>query len=384
MKPTFPRVEDALRADRALRSNLGIALALVLGGAWLIWAFCAQLTRYEVSENARLEVDSAIYPIQSSLPGRLSVSYLTLGREVKIGEVLAELDSQAEKLSLAEQRTKLAAIQPQSAVLRAQAESQTAGQSDEQQVSKSAQSAVQAQFEEANAQALLAEGEWQRTNQLQREGIVSVAEAQRVKTAAASKRAAAESLRASLGRLAPELQVKQRDREIGREKTFAEISKLEADAAAAAAEVTRLEYEIERRRVRAAASGRLAECAALRPGAHLNEGDRLGIILPAGKLQVVAEFQPSAALGKLHGGQHATLRLQGFPWAQYGTVGTEVSRVADEIRDGKVRVELAVVTPIPARIPPQHGLPGSVEVEVERLSPATLLLRTAGQLMGVR
>jgi membrane fusion protein (multidrug efflux system) len=32
-------------------------------------------------------------------------------------------------------------------------------------------------------------------------------------------------------------------------------------------------------------------------------------------------------------------------------------------------------------VPLQHGLPGSVEVEVERASPAALTLRTAGQLL---
>lgn len=380
----FPRVDEALRADRALRSNLCIALALLLGCGWFAWAFGAHLTRYEVSDSARLEVDAALYPVQSALSGRLAASYLVLGREVNAGDVLLELDSRAEQLSLAEQRTKLQSIQPQLAALRTQADSQVAGQEDEQQVSRSAQSAAQAQFEEANAQASLAEGEWQRTNQLQGEGIVSAAEAQRAKAAAQSRRAAANGLRAALLRLTPELQVKQRDREIQREKTLADISKLEAEAAAAGAEVSRLEYEIERRKVRAAAPGRLAECAVLRPGAHVKEGDQLGIILPGGKLQVVAEFQPSAALGKVREGQPGVLRLQGFPWAQYGVVKTQVSRVADEIRDGKVRVELEVVSTIPSRIPSQHGLPGSVEVEVERVTPVALLLRTAGQYVGTR
>ena len=62
-----------------------------------------------------------------------------------------------------------------------------------------------------------------------------------------------------------------------------------------------------------------------------------------------------------------------------------VSRVAGEVRDGRVRVELALGARgreedrIPA-IPMQHGLPGTVEVEVERVSPARLILRLAGRL----
>lgn len=103
-----------------------------------------------------------------------------------------------------------------------------------------------------------------------------------------------------------------------------------------------------------------------------------------GKLQIIAEFPPAAALGKVRPGQPAILRLDGFRWAQYGTVSARVSHVAEEIRDGKVRVELAVNSARPAEIPYQHGLPGSVEVEVERVSPAVLILRSAGKLVGAR
>jgi membrane fusion protein (multidrug efflux system) len=58
-----------------------------------------------------------------------------------------------------------------------------------------------------------------------------------------------------------------------------------------------------------------------------------------------------------------------------------VSSVGSEIRGGRVRVELAV-RPNPASpIPLQHGLPGAVEVEVERLAPVSLVLRAAGRLV---
>jgi membrane fusion protein (multidrug efflux system) len=96
---------------------------------------------------------------------------------------------------------------------------------------------------------------------------------------------------------------------------------------------------------------------------------------------VIAEFVPAAALGRVKAGQPARLRLTGFPWAQYGSVGAAVSSVGSEIRDGKVRVELTVRPEAASRIPAQHGLPGSVEVEVERISPAYLMLRAAGRFL---
>ena len=63
------------------------------------------------------------------------------------------------------------------------------------------------------------------------------------------------------------------------------------------------------------------------------------------------------------------MRLDGFPWAQYGSISATVSRVATEIRDGAVRVEFT-----PARVGNpadimQHGVPGVIEVAVEQAAP---------------
>lgn len=109
----------------------------------------------------------------------------------------------------------------------------------------------------------------------------------------------------------------------------------------------------------------------------MHEGDKIGSVVPDGTLRIVTEFLPAAALGKIHRGQPARLRLQEFPWAQYGTIGATVSSVAGEVRDGRVRVELGVNPQPASSIPLQHGMPGAVEIEVERISPATLILRAA-------
>jgi hypothetical protein len=60
-----------------------------------------------------------------------------------------------------------------------------------------------------------------------------------------------------------------------------------------------------------------------------------------------------------------------------------VTAVGDEPEDERIRVELRVDQASAPRIPLQHGLKGLAEVEVERPSPAGLVLRTAGRwLMG--
>lgn len=101
-----------------------------------------------------------------------------------------------------------------------------------------------------------------------------------------------------------------------------------------------------------------------------------------GEVHVVAELAPEDALGRIWPGQPGRLRLAAFPWTEYGTVPVEVTAIDGEPRDGKVRIELAVRPGYDARISLGHGLPGTVEIEVERLSPAALVLRAAGRLLG--
>ncbi|HEY3936223.1 MAG TPA: HlyD family efflux transporter periplasmic adaptor subunit [Bryobacteraceae bacterium] len=382
MANSFHRVSQSLRLDKGLWPFTAILIALTLVAAWLVWAFRARVTHYEVSDSARLEVNGAAYPVQADVPGRLLVSKLVLGKEVHTGDILLELESKDEQLSLEQERIHRASLEPQFAALRSQMQSEDSGRLDDRKVLTVSTSGAQAQYREAEAQAKLAQQEAARADRLHAAGLISEADAQRTDADAQSKRAAADNMKAAISRLQPELRVRERDREVRLDQVTADITKLQAEAAASSANIKRLEYEIERRRLRAPITGTLSECATVRAGAYITEGQQVGVIVPRRKLEVVAEFSPAAALGKLHPGQPAIVRLDGFPWAQFGTLSAKVSRVAGEIRDGKVRVELAVNTASHSRIPFQHGLPGSVEVEVERTSPAMLLLRSAGEALG--
>ena len=380
---SFHRVKRSLQADNGVCSLLGLLVAMGLLTAWLFWAFTARVPRYELADSARIEADGAAYPVQSSASGRVVSSSLILGRTVRAGDILIELDSEAQKLNLAQEQTHLASLKPQLAALEAQLEAEGQGNTEEHRVLDVSMEAARAQYRAADAEAALAAEQAQRASRLHADGIISDADAQRALADAQSKRATADNLKAAGSRLQPELKVRERDRQARQRQIQADIAKLQAEAASSEAAIRRLQFELDQRRLRAPVSGQLGECAVLRPGSYLAEGQRLGIIIPRGSLQVVAEFTPSAAIGRLRPGQPAVVRLEGFPWAQYGTVPASVTRVAEDIRDGKVRVELALdKTGRSSRIPLQHGLPGSVEVRVEQVSPAALLLRSAGQMLG--
>lgn len=201
------------------------------------------------------------------------------------------------------------------------------------------------------------------------------------KTEAERRRAAAESLRLATTRLDQERNQRSKDREAQMERLRAEIIQLQEQTPISAASIDRLQFELARRTLRSPVDGKLGEVATLRPGSFVEEGDRLGAVVPQGNLKIVAEFPPSAVLGRIRAGQPARLRLDGYPWTQYGMVHGVVTTVGSEIRNQTVRVELAVDSHTSPRIPMQHGLPGVIEIEVEKITPADLLLRMVGKAL---
>jgi multidrug resistance efflux pump len=133
--------------------------------------------------------------------------------------------------------------------------------------------------------------------------------------------------------------------------------------------------------VRAPISGRIESVVDLRPGSVVEAGARLGVIVPSGTLRAVAFYDPANSVGRVRPGQRGRLRLHGFPWTKYGSIPASVDRVGNEPKDGTIRVELLLAPDPGTRIPLQHGLPATAEVEVERVSPAALVLDAAGRFL---
>jgi len=382
MATPFSRTFRALKADSFRGSLLALVCVMLLLGGWVGWFFLARIARYEVTDTARVEVDQETHPVQSPVLARIVSSNLVLGSEVKAGDVLVELDANAEKLQVAEQRTQLGALESQVASLKTQVAQLEQAQVREQQTAQVAIEQAGAKYREADALARSADHEAHRLEKLAAEGLVPRRDYDIGKMEAERLRDAADSLKLEPDRIQRDLRTRESDRRAQLENLQSQIRKLEGDRTTVAASVERLSYEVERRLIRAPISGHVGEIAAtLRTGAVVNEGDRLCAILPPGRLRAIAEFAPPAAFGRIRPGQPARLRLEGFPWAQYGSIAATVSTVASEIRDNRVRVELNIAGSPAFAVPLQHGLPGAVEVEVERVSPAALTLRTAGQLI---
>lgn len=377
----FSRTMRSLEVDGFRRSNLVFFCILILLGLWLRWFLFSSVERYEVTDEARLEVDRAAHIVQAPVSGRVVTSNLTLGRAVEAGDLLVELETDRQRLELAEAHALLSTILPQIAALRSEILSVERGMSQEQQSTRVAQEQARAQFQEAEAVARFAEQEEERLKQLRAQGLLAERDYTYARSEAESRRAAAENLRLTAARLEQDQKTRESDRQARLDRLRGEITKLQGQQSTTTAAIQRLDHEIEQRRIRAPLAGQLGEVATLRTGAFVEEGGKLGAVIPPGKLKIVAEFAPPAALGRIRPGQHGRLRLQGYPWTQYGSIRTTVVSVAGEIRDGRVRVELSAEPEPGSRIPLQHGLPGAVEVQVERISPANLVLRAAGRIL---
>jgi membrane fusion protein (multidrug efflux system) len=125
-------------------------------------------------------------------------------------------------------------------------------------------------------------------------------------------------------------------------------------------------------------AGSLGEVALLRPGAVVDEGERIAVVIPSGEVALVSSFPVASALGRVRPDQEAKMRLDAYPWVHHGQVEARVTRVGSEAVDGAIRVELAVDR-TPESIHLEHGLSGTVAVTVERVSPAQLVLRAVGK-----
>ena len=381
MASTFFRSLRSLEADNSQRSYLGFGLAALLLTAWILWFFLARVSVYAVTNRADLEVDRAAHPVESIVVGRVVATHMLLDQEVKAGDVLVELDSGTQQIQLSEEKTQLAGANPQIRSREEQIASEEQALVQDQQSSKDALEEARAHYNEAEGAAKFAQAEADRVRKMYNAGVVAELDLNRSVADAQQRRAAADSLHYAVVRLEGEQRTRTNERQAHIEQLRGELNKLRGERATAGVTIQRLEQEVGRRWIRAPIDGKLGEVAPLRIGAVVHEGEKLAAVIPSGKLRVVANFDPPVALGRIRPGQHARLRLEGFPWAEYGSVGATITNVASEIRDGGIRVEMALDSNSGSRIPLQHGLPGSVEVEIETLSPANLVLRKAGSML---
>jgi multidrug resistance efflux pump len=372
----------ALAGDTFRRPGWALALLALMACGWAVWFSCSRVTVYEVSENARLEVDRAVYPVEAQVDGRILSSRLDIGRQVQQGEVLLELDASAQRLKLEEEKAHLETLLPQLATLQNELEAHQKALGAQQQASSAELNEARARQREAQAALAYAAEEQRRLEPLVAKQAISELEFRRARTEYEKQQAGLEALAQDAGRLRSERLNRLSQGHAEAARLERERASVEGQISTSRARIVSLTHELEKFVLRAPVSGQVGELAQLQPGSEVRRGERLAVLIPPGQLRIVADFPPSRALGRIRPGQTARMRLQGFPWTEYGTLTATVSTLASEARDGKVRVECQLQPGGSSSIPLQHGLPGTLEISVDGTSPAMLILRAAGKRLG--
>ena len=383
MASPFAHTLRSLEVDGSRAARLLAVLALLLLAAWLTWLARARVPIHEISEDARIQVDAAGHELTAAIEGRVLAVRATVGEHVDAGAILLELDDRDTRLSLEQARARMATLESVVAQRQRQISAERDAIEASERASGAAASQAKARVDQAIAAARLAESELEQLEDLREAEVSTELELQRSEAEAEKLRAATRELRSAGQRERAEQERDLRDRLATIVRVEGQIAELEVELSGARGQVESLEAALEKHRIRAPVEGIIGELASVERGSWLARGEVVGVVLPSSELELVARFEPSAAVGRVEVGQLADLRLSGFPWTQYGKVRAKVSRVASEPRQGKIHVEFDIVS-VPPAIVLEHGLPGIVEVEVERTNPANLLLRAAGRRLSGR
>ncbi len=355
MASPFARTTRSLASETSHYALLIWGLVLAMLGVWLAWFVLVEVTVYEVSQAARLQVERAAHPVATPIAGKIISTSLRLGRRVEAGEVLVELDARTERLALEEQQARLKAIPPQLEALKRQIADQKQAAERGRAAASSAVEQARWRHKEALSAARFAKENSRRLSQIRASGHIAEAEALRARAEAEKSQSAADALSSEINRLTSDAFSKGHEKRAALEALRREAASLNGQIELSRATIARLRQDIEKHVIRAPVSGEIGEVAPFDIGAFIDTGGVVGSIIPSGKLKVVAEFAPARVLGRVHPGQSARLRLDGFPWAQYGSIAVKVDRVAREIRDGRVRVEFLPSSQDDSSVLLQHG-----------------------------
>lgn len=380
MPIAFSRSLRALGAERSRWSVAGLLVAAVLLLAWSAWLLLARVALIETSAEARIEVAGAASPVAPNLDGRVLSASLALGRRVAAGELLLALDTREAELARAEvaaQRAgvvaELTALAGEHAALAAAIDVFATG-------GKTRQSEASASAQEAEIAAAYARSLSERSENLRELGVESSEAAEVLQAKEKGTAAIAAIRRVQVARTRAELSERLATLRVELARTARQEAELQRQLATHDAALASLDHKIGQHTVRAPIAGTLGGVAPLQPGSVLTRGTVVAVVIPDDRLRVVARFTP-ASVGRIRPGQPVRLRLDGFPWTEFGSLTGAVAAIASETQDGLVRVECELAAQQSASIPAQHGLVGVAEVTVEAVSPAQLLLRTVGQLL---
>ena len=191
----------SLETDRFRGVACAFVCAVALLTAWGAWFVAGRITVYEATDAARLEIADSVHPIDARVAGRVVATHLDLGRVVKSGDVLVELDADQEHLRLKEEQTTYEAYSSQETAIGAEIAAEALAIDAAERAAQVALDEARSQLVEAEAPARFAEDESARFIRLRADGLISEVDELRARAEAQRRRAAADSMSIAVRRL---------------------------------------------------------------------------------------------------------------------------------------------------------------------------------------
>ncbi|HYC87848.1 MAG TPA: HlyD family efflux transporter periplasmic adaptor subunit [Thermoanaerobaculia bacterium] len=373
---SFSRTLRALQDDTPRRVR-GLVIALVLVAGWLTWAVAGRVSVVAVSKRARFESHAAVRQIAVPVSGRITAIHIALGRSVRRGDILLELDAADASIrrtkTLAEienLQRRLEAISAQIAATRARASDQ------ERAASAKLQQARESRTEAAHL-ADIESGRAERLERLAAQGLVPATDARDARSRADAARARGRGLEAAESEAAEQRGEVISTAEASLRALDSDRIELQTALAAQQAALQQAEVDLERLRVRAPADGRIGSSAELRAGTWVEEGTVAASIVPAESREVAAWFALDD-MPLLRTGQDASVWLESLGRGGRRRFAATVTGIERDPSGGEFRITLRLAKRLPPNV--DQGFPATVTVDVQRLSPFDALLRAAGML----
>lgn len=377
----FLRSRHLLKNDGSQTPVIWIAITAVLLGAWTLWLFVGNVGTWVKSKDARVQVDTFVVPLESPVTERIASVHIELGDRVKKGDTLIVLEHTALQHALKKEEQQLEQINSSIDATSRRLNAVSQAQGKELQADAIGLEEEQRNLAEAISHVTFANSRAQRLQESSEAGSVSAVELDQAISEANAAQQRVEGLEKKIARIQQRNQGTEGRTVAEKEELRVQYASLQAEASTIESRILSLHEEIRRRIIQAPTDGKIGEVFNVAPGSVLDANTAFGSIVPEGDLKITAHFDPASAWGRVQVGQQANLSFTGFSRIEYGTIPVEVTAVAQEVREQGWRVELQLLPNTETTIPLQHGLEGSVEVCVERISPATLLLRLVGGII---
>ncbi len=379
MSVSFSRTVRALHSMDSRSMMAGIVITSVVLGLWCWWFVAAEVPVYEVTEDAWIEAVDAAHRTAAPVSGRVVEANLEIGRWVEKGDPLVVLSGLRAARQLSKEIERREGAGKRLIVLDSIRKVTEEGADAARLGDRKELERARADHQAAVADGRLASAEVERARQLHGEGLVSDADLERAAARVAQTKAIVLSWEAEIVHLESEIRRNKSERSRALAEIDSRVAALEAEEGIAGHGSAELASELEERTIKAPISGWLGRVSPCRPGSVLMAGDLVAVVIPDGDLKVSARFQARPGLGRIGSGQPARMRLDALPWMRFGQIEAQVVRVGQETVEGLLRVECRLLSDHHHGADLQHGMQGTLVVEVDRMSPLELVLTLAGK-----